>query len=888
MKSTTSDLHPGAQGTPGDRPSLHAIIATVAFVCAAWILSGGCGLLARPLAAGLTWCALVVAGFAISPKRGSTLRTWATFALGLLVAIVATASSSEVVRLSGLAVSAAILSTLGRDAISQRTVRLAAQAVAVLALYRFALTSIPAVWHLAESIAGILSNSASAFWSRPVSVGPTFAGLDHLVAMSVLVIGWMLMLKRPRVRPIVLAVSAIAIGHTLYLLGIALATDLASSIPTAPVQPPPDTYVPPNWFWGDALRAWLPWNVPVFLVVWDSIVLAAMLRLGGYLPETQAEEKPIAAQLRTDWLVWAPVAAAVLLPIVSTFTLGKSNLSEKTILAYDKGYLDWDVPSHDRYGADSSGRFGMLPAFVRSLGGRLQRSTELTPEELAGADVLLLIHPNQPWPDDMIARVHGYVRQGGSLLVAAGPHLQDSTAASSHNDLLNPLGMPVRFDTVISQNEAWRHGMQTGHPTAIGLGDDRDRFGMGAAASIQMPWRASPVLVGRWGWSDPGSDFFLTGVTRWDAGERLGDLVLAAERRLGSGRIVVLGDNACLTNQGNVRSYRFTGRLLSYLANKAGSPLAWWRQLLALALFGALAFLWTRPIRPEILAISGLTFLLAISATTALSCRSWEVYPDGRLSTPNNLAYIDASHLEAYAESPWKPDGVDGLALTLMRNGFLVLAADDLSKKRLDRAGMLVSIAPSRRFATNERTRMQEFVDSGGVFICMAGATDGRKASQVLEQSGFHIPAAYHRPGSNRADAVPFGCLYRPYPDDKASLAPVIFHAAWPVGMNQYHNVASVVSGENQGPRTGDPIIGMSGTGRGVTIVVGDTAFALNATLEGPDGSTLARDRANAHFWRWLIGQLPGHEPWQPPPYDWSASSFEAAPNQADSEETQP
>ena len=888
MKSPTTDSHPVAQSTISDRPSIQAIIAAVAFVCAAWILSGGCGLLGRSFAAGLTWCALLVIGLSLSPNRRARLRTWLIFALGLLVAILTTASANDVTRLAGLAVCAAILSTLDRDTLSQRTLCLTAQAIALLALYRFALTSIPLVWHISESIAAAIGNTASTFWGRPISVGPTFAGLDHLVLMAVLILGWANLLERPRVRPVLLAVSAVVIGHAVYLLVLSFAVDLAGAIPATPIQLPQERYVPPDWFWGDAVKAWLPWNIPVAAVVWHSLVLAAMLHLAPYRLEESPEAERLPLPSQTGWRAWAPVAVAVLLPVVSMLSLGKSDLNEKTILVFDRGYLDWDVPAHGRYGAESSGRFGMLPTFVRSLGGKLQHSTELTPEELSQADVLLLIHPNQPWSDETIARVHDYIRQGGALLVAAGPRLQDSTAASSYNDLLDPLGMPVRFDTAVSENEAWRHGIQTDHPAALGLGDDRDRFGMGAAASIQLPWRASPILVGRWGWSDPGSDFFLTGLARWDANERLGDLVLAAERRLGAGRVVVLGDNACLTNQGNVRSYRFTGRLLAYLANRSGSPQAWWRHVLALGLLAALVFFWAGPIRTEVLAVSVLAFLLATSVTTVLSCRSWEVYPDGQRSTPNNVAYIDASHLETCAESPWKPDGIDGLALTLMRNGFLVLAADDLSGKRLRRAGMLVSIAPSRSFAIRERTRIQQFVENGGVFISMAGATDARKANQVLRQFGFHVPVAYRRPGSKQADAIPFGSLYRPYPDYEASLAPVVFHAAWPVGMNRYHNATSVVSGTEETDRSGAPIVAISSVGQGVAIVIGDTAFALNKTLENVDGSTLAGNRMNAHFWRWLIGQLPGREPWLPPTYDWDAASFETLSKPAGTEENQP
>ncbi|NLS97740.1 MAG: hypothetical protein GXX96_36835 [Planctomycetaceae bacterium] len=874
---------------PDDVVSRSALIAVLAFLAAAWIFSGGCGMLARPLAGGLVWCCLAVIVAALHPKREAGFRPWAVFGAGLAVAVLATASMNEVVRLAGLAIFAAVLSTLDRNHLDQRILRVAARALAVFVLYRFALTSIPLVWHVSEAIGSALGQVASVFWGHPVSVGATFAGLDHLVLMTALVAGWALELERPRVRAVLLTGSAIAIGQAVYLLFLSLAVDLASVLPPAPPAPPPEPYVPPDWAWGDAARTLLPWNLPVLAVVWHLGVASAMLGLAKYRAETPAAEgKQDAGTF--DWRPWAPVAVAAMLPLVCVLSLGKSDLSDKTVLAYDRGYLDWDVPVHDRYGADSSGRFGMLPVFVESLGGRFQRSSDLSQEDLSGADVLILIHPNQAWPDEVLLRVQEYVRRGGSLLVAAGPRLQDSNSASSYNEVLEPLGMPVRFDTAVSQNEAWRHGMlRAAHPAAIGLGDERDRFGMTAAASVQLPWRASPILVGRWGWSDPGSDFFLTGRARWEPRERLGDLVLAAERRVGSGRVIVLGDNGCLTNQGNVRAYRFTGRLLAYLARHGGSPQAWWRQLIAIVLAGAMVVLLARVERGEVLAALVVALLLATWLSTEWSCRSWEVLPDGRGRTPNNLAYLDASHLEAYAETPWNANGIDGLALTLMRNGFLVLAADDLSSEQLSRASVVVSIAPVRQFTLLERRRIKRFVEDGGALIAMAGAPEGRKTNQVMNQFGLGVPLVYHRPGSGRGDAVPLGCVYRPYPDDQSSLAPVLFHSAWPLsGVEREYRPQSVVSAEVPGRVVPAPVVARSDAGKGVAVLIGDTGFAMNKTLENQDGGSLADDHLNAQFWRWLIGQLPGREPWQPPPFDWGRWGAKPGTAQADGEEVQP
>ncbi|MDD4785679.1 MAG: hypothetical protein PHO07_00785, partial [Pirellulales bacterium] len=714
-------------------PSLGATLAALTLLCASWIVSGGCGLVGRPLGHALAWLATALVAVALPRGAGTGWQGRLVLALGIAAAVILNASHNEVVNLLGLAVLGGAACAAGpagwlarrllpaatagpRDApppggcpVDWRVIRIASHAVMLLAVYRFALAAIPWVWHLADWAGSLVGDLAAALWSRPISVGATYAGLDHLVLMAALVAGWLRDAPRPRLRRAILAVSAILSGQMLYLLCLSFATELAAALPAAPARPPADLYVPPDWFWGDAARSLLPWNLPILAVAWQLAVAAAMLRWTRWTgeredaaaeiattPEPAGENRMKARRGRpraavhtpsssaNDWLAWVPAGLALVLPLVAVFSPGGADLAGKTVLVFDQGVIDWDMPEHGRYGADSAGRFGMLPAFVESLGGRLVRSHKLEEAELAAADVLLLLHPNQPWPKETLERVWDFVRQGGSLLVTAGPRLQDAQGASSFNEVLQPLGMEVRFDTTVSETESWRQAIAAAaHPATLGLRGDRDRFGMAMAASIDISRRACPILVGRWGWSDPGSDFLLTNRAAWDAGERLGDLVLAAERRVGRGRVITLGDSGCLTNSGSVRAFRFTGRLLAYLADKAPSPQVWWRQLGGLLAVLCLCGFVVRGARPEAAATSALLLAGALLAAESISCLAWEVLPDGRRQTPNNLAYLSASHLEAYAESPWVPDGIDGLALTLMRERFLVLLADDLSPQRL-------------------------------------------------------------------------------------------------------------------------------------------------------------------------------------------------------------
>jgi len=48
---------------------------------------------------------------------------------------------------------------------------------------------------------------------------------------------------------------------------------------------------------------------------------------------------------------------------------------------------------------------------------------DLSADDLAAADVLVLIHPVKPWPEEQIDRVWQYVRSGGALLVVGEPRV---------------------------------------------------------------------------------------------------------------------------------------------------------------------------------------------------------------------------------------------------------------------------------------------------------------------------------------------------------------------------------------------------------------------------------------------------------------------------------
>jgi hypothetical protein len=193
-----------------------------------------------------------------------------------------------------------------------------------------------------------------------------------------------------------------------------------------------------------------------------------------------------------------------------------------------------------------------------------------------------------------------------------------------------------------------------------------------------------------------------------------------------------------------------------------------------------------------------------------------------------------------------------------MRNGYLALDLPELTRQRLERAGMLIEIAPLKPFTASERRIIREFVEKGGIFILTVGY-DSRDASQsLLDEFGFYIGSAVNPDGTVPVPE-PFGHFKAPYYDAGDYVAYVRFHAAWPVGCREpdAHPIA-------WGPKA-TPVILLRSVGKGKVVVIGDTGFAMNKNLENEGGEPFEGMRENADFWRWFLPVLTEQPLWKPP-----------------------
>ncbi|MHC4899509.1 MAG: DUF4350 domain-containing protein [Planctomycetota bacterium] len=531
--------------------------------------------------------------------------------------------------------------------------------------------------------------------------------------------------------------------------------------------------------------------------------------------------------------------------------------------------------------------------------------------------------------DDPLARIERFVQEGGSLLllgehtvkaeigekevtkevVKAGKKVVEKAIEQVHdddsrfNDVLKPTSMQVRFDSGTFEIGGWLQSYHVmAHPATAGVGDERNEFGVVIGASMAVSFPARPLLIGKWGWADPGDEAgeAMMGNGRYDAGEKLGDLVLAAEQPLGKGTIVAFGDTSSMTNGITMGSHVFTSRLLGYLGNRPGSPQAGWRQLLGVLVGGALVLLVMLGVSAPLLCGATVTLAAVLAMSTAISHRAGELVPDGRSKTGgtgNYLAYVDSTHMGRFDDESWRLDGTMGLKMMLVRNGYMALELQEFTRERLDGAGLLVSIAPSRNFSAAECEAVRDFVVGGGIFILTTSYHDRAGSRELLETFGFEIGKIDTTPDR---EPQPMGHFKAPYYNGGDYFAFVRFHEAWPISCTAadappadwtqqeafdewtVQRFTGWFLGQTLAPvfpwlqkthparvlayGTGNhPTMLMRRIGKGAVVVVGDSAFALNKNLEIESGAAFEGMRENPDFWRWLLTDLWEQEAWIPP-----------------------
>jgi hypothetical protein len=498
--------------------------------------------------------------------------------------------------------------------------------------------------------------------------------------------------------------------------------------------------------------------------------------------------------------------------IVLGFTVaGMASYTDQPVrvLFLDSNRLDVGVPSHGRYGDRSGGMFGFLPRFLTASGHQVLRG-DATPEMLDSVDVIFISNLINKLPVDQKQNVWNFVEDGGGLLIV-GDHTGTDAIRDPTNDLLSPCGLEINFDTAVPYRRSWASARSfLFHPLGRSRGVMDAELWLGA--SVDPGPHGEPFVIGRGAFSDPGdmnneARSYL-GNLAYDAGEPLGDVVLAAAAHWGDGKAVLHGDTSPYQNGTIIRSHSLINRTMRWLARDGfGDWVDEYRDGLLLFLIGIVGTVLV------VLSLAAPHLLWAALLIPALSISLWTqvegaAHPEWN-ATEYRAALSDDGHSPLFDGMAWEDKSIGGLQYNLLRNGFSPRFTNSPAALDDHPAALYVIAKPTIPFGHDEIDRLERYVSDGG-WLLIASGWDTYPATREL-YARFNLAI----------ENVPLGKA-----EGQGLGNTVKMQNAYPV------------SGEGEGIQVlmqafGHPIAKVVRRGRGGVIAIGDSDFLLNKNLEG-------------------------------------------------------
>ena len=506
----------------------------------------------------------------------------------------------------------------------------------------------------------------------------------------------------------------------------------------------------------------------------------------------------------------------------------------QTIVFWDSG-IDFSVPEVGVYGLDKVGMFGTLPHYLASKGYVCRVAGQITATELEGASVLVVLNPMYTPDAAALEAVWNFVESGGGVL-AVGDHTGDEQIRLPLNTILQPTGISYNFDSAIPFLRLWPDNfIMRRSPIFSGVAYPQIQAVIGASLDIGNKGR--PLLIGRNGYSDAGDitnveDGYL-GNMRFDRGEPVGDLILAAEARHGTGKFLVFGDTTLFQNTVLAYSKQFVDNIFAYLAGGSGQSSTGRTDQSSTGRPDQLS---TGRLDQSSIGGSGQSSADGPSRLSTDGANASPGLPDQQ-NEPEANAYpgfpgqqeqsafppyqavclIDAAHLPSFSLD--KDGGaVDGFIACGLRAGlFSEFHFDGAISTAIARRGnieFVVLMEPALYFSEQEKQQLRGFVADGGTLIMFGNYQSPPATWDIFEHFGFSF------------DRVPYGHVAPAQNPDMA------FWNACPLFYEQSPVVPGIADVESLMDVWGECVIARQELGRGQIFAFGDSGFIKNDNLE--------------------------------------------------------
>jgi Ca2+/Na+ antiporter len=493
---------------------------------------------------------------------------------------------------------------------------------------------------------------------------------------------------------------------------------------------------------------------------------------------------------------------------------------EKRVIFYERGLLDWKTPDFTKFGAKSGGRFGILPSLLRENGYRVS-FTDLDGNIPKGS-ILVLINILEPFSENQKKILDEFLINGGSIL-ALGEHTNMAYSGDAFNDFFSSYGLKINFDSAKNLVYGWEHCLSFPyHPITTNLEDETEVLHW-IGASVEAG--GIPILLGKYAFSDRGDreaeERAFLGNMIYEPGERIGDIPLAVEKKVGKGKILLFGDTSSFQNPTLPMTADYVLRVFEWLRkeNPGISP-SIFLTISVLTLAGIILTLFSEPVfflLPSLLIILGGFKIVELRE---------------RIKTEiefEKLALIDISHGERFDLMAWEDESIGGLIHNLMRNKYFPYILREFDGEKIGKADLLFIIAPTKSFKGEEIRVIEDFIKRGGTVFHTVGWEERRGSLSLLEHFNMGIGNEPLGPGR--------------YENERGFK--VFFKEAWPIiSENPKSEVIAEIFDL--------PVIVYQPFERGGYYLIGDSHFLLNPNLEHKESYVLE----NIHFFMYLLERL--------------------------------
>jgi len=694
-------------------------------------------------------------------------------------------------------------------------------------LYQICVTSSLFSWYQLQQASRWVGQLGTLLTDKPLVLGPTFNGVGMVVMAVAIGAAGVSLSGRRRVPAFLFLLAAVGAMYAGYVCLFAVlphwlsaaVEHAAAAVPSRPVE---------AIGWAERLRKLVAGIYPLHLPLILPCVLA--VPLGLYLRRREdAEPKEDRAPSPAGPIVFMIVACVIAIWALTNVPI-QARKGPLQVAFFKEGFHNWMVPTHQTYGSRSAGMFGNLPLLMERMGWKGEIIPTISEEVLASKDILMIMNQKDPLPRESLEAVDRFLARGGSLLVLADHTFWKAEHRVLPNEPLETTRIRINFDSADYFIGGWLHSLQYApHSTTAGLGDAMNESGCVVGASLDLRYPAAPLIIGLFGYSDPGvataADRGFMGDLMLSPGEPLGDVVLVAAQNVGRGRVVVVGDTSGFVNAIATQSWPFVVRVFQWLGSSGRASIAPWRDALGILLLAMIALIVLRVARNN-----GAAAPIAAAVLLAAGYASHRVLTSVAPPPPlsGKTALVDLSHVGLHSLEGWRDSAINGVYLNLMREGYFAVGLHDFDAAQIRASDLLVTLAPTKPYTPHEVRVLRDYMEAGGTVLLTVGWDERAGAASLLDMAGLEIP---HRPLGHGPGAAAGAATPQP-----------AFWEAWPV-LGEKEVWATLRE---------EPVIVRKAFGRGQMIVIGDSGFLLNKNLEVEDGAILA----NVHYFRSLLGRM--------------------------------